>query len=399
MSFDTFKHNTGAFLKAYAPDIMTFTSIGCDIAAVGFAIYDTPKAIADKKEYDEAVKVIKAAKEAGVTSTGAEYGEKEYRRDIVIQTRNTAIKFVKDYWKTGLCLAASTTLKLAELGIVKKEIATSATIAAGAVASFAQYRENVRAMSGELADREYYLGQKITRVEHKGKDEEGNSIVTIEEKTEPVEGAAPVEIMGCLDKEVEEEIKLGKCPVPAGKFTVKIDEDNPHFRGSGGNPTTMALILKAKLEECNRTMWSRGKIWGTDVLNILGFDEDATNDRFNWNMAHMIGTIDYPVVKDLRTGEIKVTKGFEMIETEEFAKYGDRTHKSISFGDIDFMDIIENGVDPYTKCYGINIHRDDNGKCYFYLDINFDGEVGYYSVSLTPEERMERAWQHPELQK
>lgn len=389
-------HNIKVTLKHYAPDILTYSGIAFGAAALYFTAKGTPKAVAHHAQYVDNMTVIMNAKETGLTATGEAYTEKDYKTDRIIETKNTAINYLKDYGVAAGCAIASAACALGSLGLLKKENAAIGAIAGATMAAYNQYRANVRAISGDTMDQTYLLGEPLKRIT-KAK----NGDIKVEECK--ATDAPTAVVLDSIDNEVSEEAKTGFRKTPASLTTIKIDEDCPLFAACGGNMHTMALALKCKQDECSRLLWTNGKITYREILETLGYDRTTHKDRFNWEMADILGIIDYPVAKDIRTGKIVKVPGFSASETDEAFKYGDRSHKSVSFGPVDFSKLVNEGVDESDYETGNIVklsNRSNDLRAYFYLDINCDGDISHLHIgNISQEEIIERCWEHPELQK
>lgn len=357
-----FIENSWTWIKAHKGGICVTLGLAAGVGAVATTAWKTPAMINAKNEfYDVPVKRLKLNREKGTDENGNVYTEKEYRKDMSKALGKAALEVGKQAIIPTVLEAASIGLITYGYGSEHKE-RVAATMALGAMtAAYNNLRNSDNGM-----------------IEIESKNENGE--VEIKKVSTPVPGA--------IDKKVAEESANGTLPVPAGVFTIKLDEEHPVWKTCNGNAVYMAMAVRKMRDDCNDILWRRGRITMAEILTTLGFDRDRDKDRFDWEMANMVGIIDQTKAYDLLTKQWVDIPGY----TSEDRRFGDAEHKSVSFGPLDWDYIYE--AEKMPEDYPVG------DRTYYYLDINCDGNIANLKIKhITEDGMLKRLEAHPELEK
>lgn len=272
--------------KAHAPEILTVSGIVLSGAAVGTAIWMTPKAIAAKQKMEKLGENIVVAKEEGKTATGEIYTEKDYKSDLLKHTVNTCWEVGKYYIPTALCFIGGGACTVGALGIMKARNAAITTVATTAVAALAKYRENVVAMDGKEKDLLYLEGKAPSEIkaieavtQEAVLDEEGNIV-------EP----AVTDTVTCRFIDGAAEKDIANSPLSGSPFTIRLDERFGVYQSCSGNPYYIRPYIEAKLKEVNHVLsHSKDKtVTFAEVLDIFGVDKNRAEFKdINFQVANM----------------------------------------------------------------------------------------------------------------
>lgn len=262
----------GFVLKDHAPEILVFTGVGLGVSAVVTAAVSTPKAIKAKQEFDEDIKVINDAHEAGKTVTGEEYTEEDYKKDLVGGYVQGAWKVIKPYLPTIGLTVASVACTLGGFGILKRRHAATLAILSSVSSQFDSYRRRVSKELGDDKERDIYYGLED---------------VTVEEKVELPNGKTKT-VKNTTKQMLDDEID---CPALLGPYAIKLDNANPGFRRNGGDPLYMDTWLSIMESTLNTKLHMRGFLFLSDVLEELEVTPE-TYPNINTDIAHQVGWID-----------------------------------------------------------------------------------------------------------
>ena len=107
----------------------------------------------------------------------------QMKRGLFIRT---TCKIVKNYWKPAVVEIVSIAASGKAIYIYKERTVEAATVAAGAIQGFREYRDRVKDRWGEAAEKEVYYGMKKGEVEETITDEKGKE-KTVKKKVNVVD--------------------------------------------------------------------------------------------------------------------------------------------------------------------------------------------------------------------
>lgn len=171
------------------PKIMLVTGIATVVGAGVYACVQTLKLEEKVDEAKESIDHIKELKEDGEyivdTETGetAEYGIKEYRKDLFYVYGRTAWEVGKLYLPSVIATGVGVALCCGSNKIMDDRLTQSALAFTALSESFGKYRQNVINDQGEDADRRYLYGIETKKnLEMNVVDPETGEVVTKKEK-------------------------------------------------------------------------------------------------------------------------------------------------------------------------------------------------------------------------
>ena len=147
----------GLILKKYSPEILTAAGV---IGTVGSTVLACKATLKVEDILDEAKKksnLINAVHD-GEIEVDAEYTDKDYSKDLLVNRTQTAVKLIKLYGPAISLGALSITAILGGQHILRKR--NVAVMAAYKLCeeSFNNYRSRVKDELGEEKDRQFYYG-------------------------------------------------------------------------------------------------------------------------------------------------------------------------------------------------------------------------------------------------
>lgn len=243
----------GLVLKKYSPEILTAAGV---IGTVGSTVLACKATLKVEDILDEAKKksnLINAVHD-GEIEVDAEYTDKDYSKDLLVNRTQTAVKLIKLYGPAISLGALSITAILGGQHILRKR--NVAVMAAYKLCeeSFNNYRSRVKEELGEEKDHQFYYGITEETVKEKVKSKDG--------KTKTV------------TKKVE------KTPDHlCSQYARFFDEANPNWDKS---PEQNMYFLKMVQNQMNDKLKARGHVFLNEVYDALGFDRSEAGQLVGW---------------------------------------------------------------------------------------------------------------------
>lgn len=384
MTFRQFLSGMLAWAKYHKGEICATGAVVCSIGAVGFAIYETPKAQRRIKSNKEEFNNLKLHRDSD-----EEYKVKQYKKDLAKHSAKTVGNVLYDYKGTIACEAASILFTVIGCKSMRKVITATSSALATTTGILAMTEEAIRQEYGE--DALLKIKELRSRPIHK-------KISVVNPETEEIE--EKLETMTPPDTEwLDENARDFLMNQPAevrARFdptsTVLLDEGSQIFRTSHGDLDILTANIKGALKRSNMTMWKDGRILLRAMVDDLEF-LDMSGKRWNQDILNMAGTIDMPICYDYVSKKYIRTKGFdENGVVNDRKQYGEYTHKYLSYGeeqDKYFFARPEAEDHPYFIIDGRIL-----------LELSYDGNIAALGTGTVPNERKRSAWiENPEIEK
>ena len=243
----------GLVLKKYSPEILTAAGV---IGTVGSTVLACKATLKVEDILDEAKKksnLINAVHD-GEIEVDAEYTDKDYSKDLLVNRTQTAVKLIKLYGPAITLGALSITAILGGQHILRKR--NVAVMAAYKLCeeSFNNYRSRVKEELGEEKDRQFYYGITEETVKDKAKSKDGKT-KTITKKVEK----APDHLYS--------------------QYARFFDEANINWDKS---PEQNMYFLKMVQNQMNDKLKARGHVFLNEVYDALGFDRSEAGQLVGW---------------------------------------------------------------------------------------------------------------------
>lgn len=243
----------GLILKKYSPEILTAAGI---IGTVGSTVLACKATLKVEDILDEAKKksnLINAVHD-GEIEVDAEYTDKDYSKDLLVNRTQTAVKLIKLYGPAISLGALSITAILGGQHILRKR--NVAVMAAYKLCeeSFNNYRSRVKDELGEDKDRQFYYGMTEETVKDKVKSKDGKT-KTVTKKVEK----APDHLYS--------------------QYARFFDEANINWDKS---PEQNMYFLKMVQNQMNDKLKARGHVFLNEVYDALGFDRSEAGQLVGW---------------------------------------------------------------------------------------------------------------------
>ena len=243
----------GLVLKKYSPEILTAAGV---IGTVGSTVLACKATLKVEDILDEAKKksnLINAVHD-GEIEVDAEYTDKDYSKDLLVNRTQTAVKLIKLYGPAISLGALSIAAILGGQHILRKR--NVAVMAAYKLCeeSFNNYRSRVKDELGEEKDRQFYYGMTEETVKDKAKSKDGKT-KTITKKVEK----APDHLYS--------------------QYARFFDEANINWDKS---PEQNMYFLKMVQNQMNDKLKARGHVFLNEVYDALGFDRSEAGQLVGW---------------------------------------------------------------------------------------------------------------------
>ena len=243
----------GLVLKKYSPEILTAAGV---IGTVGSTVLACKATLKVEDILDEAKKksnLINAVHD-GEIEVDAEYTDKDYSKDLLVNRTQTAVKLIKLYGPAITLGALSITSILGGQHILRKR--NVAVMAAYKLCeeSFNNYRSRVKDELGDEKDRQFYYGMTEETVKDKVKSKDGKT-KTITKKVEK----APDHLYS--------------------QYARFFDEANINWDKS---PEQNMYFLKMVQNQMNDKLKARGHVFLNEVYDALGFDRSEAGQLVGW---------------------------------------------------------------------------------------------------------------------
>ena len=243
----------GLVLKKYSPEILTAAGV---IGTVGSTVLACKATLKVEDILDEAKKksnLINAVHD-GEIEVDAEYTDKDYSKDLLVNRTQTAVKLIKLYGPAITLGALSITAILGGQHILRKR--NVAVMAAYKLCeeSFNNYRSRVKEELGEEKDRQFYYGMTEETVKDKVKSKDGKT-KTVTKKVEK----APDHLYS--------------------QYARFFDEANINWDKS---PEQNMYFLKMVQNQMNDKLKARGHVFLNEVYDALGFDRSEAGQLVGW---------------------------------------------------------------------------------------------------------------------
>lgn len=243
----------GLVLKKYSPEILTAAGV---IGTVGSTVLACKATLKVEDILDEAKKksnLINAVHN-GEIEVDAEYTDKDYSKDLLVNRTQTAVKLIKLYGPAISLGALSIAAILGGQHILRKR--NVAVMAAYKLCeeSFNNYRSRVKEELGEEKDRQFYYGITEETVKEKVKSKDGK-IKTVTKKVEKT----PDHL--------------------CSQYARFFDEANPNWDKS---PEQNMYFLKMVQNQMNDKLQARGHVFLNEVYDALGFERSEAGQFVGW---------------------------------------------------------------------------------------------------------------------
>lgn len=243
----------GLVLKKYSPEILTAAGV---IGTVGSTVLACKATLKVEDILDEAKKksnLINAVHD-GEIEVDAEYTDKDYSKDLLVNRTQTAVKLIKLYGPAISLGALSIAAILGGQHILRKR--NVAVMAAYKLCeeSFNNYRSRVKDELGEEKDRQFYYGMTEETVKDKVKSKDGKT-KTVTKKVEK----APDHLYS--------------------QYARFFDEANINWDKS---PEQNMYFLKMIQNQMNDKLKARGHVFLNEVYDALGFDRSEAGQLVGW---------------------------------------------------------------------------------------------------------------------
>lgn len=243
----------GLILKKYSPEILTAAGV---IGTVGSTVLACKATLKVEDILDEAKKksnLINAVHD-GEIEVDAEYTDKDYSKDLLVNRTQTAVKLIKLYGPAISLGALSIAAILGGQHILRKR--NVAVMAAYKLCeeSFNNYRSRVKDELGEEKDRQFYYGMTEETVKDKVKSKDGKT-KTVTKKVEK----APDHLYS--------------------QYARFFDEANINWDKS---PEQNMYFLKMVQNQMNDKLKARGHVFLNEVYDALGFDRSEAGQLVGW---------------------------------------------------------------------------------------------------------------------
>lgn len=243
----------GLILKKYSPEILTAAGV---IGTVGSTVLACKATLKVEDILDEAKKksnLINAVHD-GEIEVDAEYTDKDYSKDLLVNRTQTAVKLIKLYGPAISLGVLSITAILGGQHILRKR--NVAVMAAYKLCeeSFNNYRSRVKDELGEDKDRQFYYGMTEETVKDKVKSKDGKT-KTVTKKVEK----APDHLYS--------------------QYARFFDEANINWDKS---PEQNMYFLKMVQNQMNDKLKARGHVFLNEVYDALGFDRSEAGQLVGW---------------------------------------------------------------------------------------------------------------------
>lgn len=243
----------GLVLKKYSPEILTAAGV---IGTVGSTVLACKATLKVEDILDEAKKksnLINAVHD-GEIEVDAEYTDKDYSKDLLVNRTQTAVKLIKLYGPAITLGALSITAILGGQHILRKR--NVAVMAAYKLCeeSFNNYRSRVKDELGEEKDRQFYYGMTEETVKDKVKSKDGKT-KTVTKKVEK----APDHLYS--------------------QYARFFDEANINWDKS---PEQNMYFLKMVQNQMNDKLKARGHVFLNEVYDALGFERSEAGQLVGW---------------------------------------------------------------------------------------------------------------------
>lgn len=243
----------GVILKKYSPEILTAAGV---VGTVGSTVLACKATLKVEDILDEAKKksnLINAVHN-GEIEVDAEYTDKDYSKDLIVNRTQTAVKLIKLYGPAITLGALSITAILGGQHILRKR--NVAVMAAYKLCeeSFANYRARVKDELGEEKDRQFYYGITEETVKDKVKSKDGKT-KTVTTKVEK----APDHLYS--------------------QYARFFDEANMNWDKS---PEQNMYFLKMVQNQMNDKLKARGHVFLNEVYDAIGFERSEAGQLVGW---------------------------------------------------------------------------------------------------------------------
>lgn len=243
----------GLILKKYSPEILTAAGV---IGTVGSTVLACKATLKVEDILDEAKKksnLINAVHD-GEIEVDAEYTDKDYSKDLLVNRTQTAVKLIKLYGPAISLGVLSITAILGGQHILRKRNVAIMAAYKLCEESFNNYRSRVKDELGEEKDRQFYYGMTEETVKDKVKSKDGKT-KTVTKKVEK----APDHLYS--------------------QYARFFDEANINWDKS---PEQNMYFLKMVQNQMNDKLKARGHVFLNEVYDALGFDRSEAGQLVGW---------------------------------------------------------------------------------------------------------------------
>ena len=247
--------------KKYSPEILLAVGVVAGVGCLVEACKGSLKVEQILDEHSEKIDKIETA--VGMEcEDGTVYSEEDQKKDTLILYRNTAVKFIKTYWKAAVLGLVSVTCVLAGFGIMKKRYLTTTATLAAVESAFGKYRDRVVEDLGKAKDLEYRYGMKVEEVD------------VVDADGKPT-GEKNYELL-TSDDETDTKLKMDRDCSVYSKF---FDSISAYY---SKNPEDNRFFLTNTMKDLNRQLQKQGYLWLNDAYRALGLPETMAGQQAGW---------------------------------------------------------------------------------------------------------------------
>jgi hypothetical protein len=267
---------TGLVLKKFSPEILMVSGVVGIVGSTVLACRATLKVDEVLDGAKENLEKIKATHEKANTP-GEEneyfkknYTDKDYKKDLAIQYKNTAIDLVKLYGPAVTLGLVSIGFILGSHGIMKKRNVALVAAYKTVEDAFAKYRKRVVEEYGEEKDRDYITGTRRKVVEE------------VNEK-------------GKKTGKTTEEVTID--PNAISVYAKYFDKSSINWSETA---EYNRMFLQNQQNYANDLLHSRGHVFLNEVYDALGIPRSSEGAVVGWVMGHGDDFIDFGIFNDVK---------------------------------------------------------------------------------------------------
>lgn len=251
-SINSIAGRAGLKLKAHSPEILIVTGVVGAVASAVMACRATTKLSGILEKSKENVDEIHGYMERPDKDKG--YTEKDYKKDLLIVYKDTAVDLVKLYGPSVTLGALSITSILASHNIIRKRNAAVSAALAGLDRSFKEYRGRVAERFGADVERELRHNIKSKEIEETVVD--GNGKEKTVKKTVGVSGLDQYSDYACFFDAAS-----------------KAWEKDPEYN---------LMFLKSQQQYANDLLRARGHLFLNEVYDMIGVPPKKAGQIVGW---------------------------------------------------------------------------------------------------------------------
>lgn len=282
-------HKVAGKVVKHSPEILLGSGIAAMVAGCIVACESTTKA---EEVLDTAKQKLDAIHEAESKAEEFNYTKADKRQDLVTVYIQTAVGFVKTYWKAIALELVGIACILGSYGVLHGRNVALTAAATAWETSFSEYRQRVRDKLGDEADDYFKTGMETKAIEILEKDENGN------------------------EKKVKSEQKvyddIGQASAYASStFARWFDESCDEYVNDAYRNMS---FLMGQQKHANRMLKRNGYLFLNDVYDMLGIPRCPQGQAVGWlrdNTAGGQGYVDFGIHDGYRAANRDFVNGYE----------------------------------------------------------------------------------------